>query len=540
MGDSSAREHRTPALRDKFELGQYPARPEPRSTMNTDFLKELGIEGSNSGAYAGSWLPTSGAWLESRSPATGELIARIRQVSPEEYEACARAAHEAFLRWRAVPAPRRGEIVRRMGERLREKKDALGRLVTLEMGKILQEGWGEVQEAIDIADFAVGQSRMLYGLSMHSERPQHAMREQWHPLGTVGIITAFNFPVAVWAWNSMLAFVCGDACLWKPSNRTPLCAIAVTNVVRPVLEAEGFGALATLAIGEAAVVGERMCKDERIPLISFTGSTEVGRGVAATIARRFGRAILELGGNNAIVVTEHADLDLALPAILFGSVGTCGQRCTTTRRLILHEKIADEVERRLVASYASIRIGDPLDAKTLCGPLVAASAVEEMAAALAQARAEGGEVLCGGDRVSLAGRLAGGHFVQPAIVRMPGQSAAVQRETFAPILYTLRYREFEEALALQNGVPQGLSSSIFTQDLREAERFVAANGSDCGIANVNIGTSGAEIGGAFGGEKETGGGRESGSDAWKAYMRRQTNTINYSRELPLAQGIQFG
>ncbi len=508
--------------------------------MNTEFLKELGIEGTNSGAYAGRWIATSGSLLESHCPATGELIARIRQATPQEYESCVQAAHEAFLRWQLVPAPKRGEIVRRIGERLREKKDALGRLITLEMGKILQEGWGEVQEAIDIADFATGQSRMLYGLSMHSERPQHAMREQWHPLGTVGVITAFNFPVAVWAWNAMLAFICGDACVWKPSSMTPLCAIATTNVVRPVLEAEGFGALATLVIGEPGHIGDAMCADPRMPLISFTGSTHVGRGVAAKVASRFGRTILELGGNNAIVVAEDADFDLVMPAIVFGSVGTAGQRCTTTRRLIVHESLCSEIERRLVKSYSGIRIGDPSDPKTLCGPLISARAVQEMSSAIAQARAEGGELLCGGDPVRLPGRLAGGNFVQPAIVRMPRQSDAVQKETFAPILYLLRYSEFDEAIALHNAVPQGLSSSIFTMNMRYAERFLAATGSDCGIANVNIGTSGAEIGGAFGGEKETGGGRESGSDAWKAYMRRQTNTVNYSRELPLAQGIQFG
>ncbi len=508
--------------------------------MNTDFLKELGIEGTNSGAYAGKWMPTSGSWLESRSPASGDLIASIRQATPAEYDICVSAAQAAFLRWREVPAPRRGEIVRQIGERLRQHKDALGRLVTLEMGKILQEGWGEVQEAIDIADFAVGQSRMLYGLSMHSERPQHAMREQWHPLGTVGVITAFNFPVAVWAWNAMLAYICGDACVWKPSSSTPLCAIATTNIVRPVLEAEGFGALATLVIGEPEQIGELMCDDARMPLISFTGSSHVGRGVAARVARRFGRTILELGGNNAIIVAEDADLDLALPAILFGAVGTAGQRCTSTRRVIVHESLASEVERRLLRSYGGIRIGDPSDPKTLCGPLINARAMENMDKALAQARSEGGEVLCGGERAALSGPLKGGHFVKPAVVRMPAQSAAVHQETFAPVVYLMRYREFDEAIAMHNAVPQGLSSSIFTLNMRQAERFLAASGSDCGIANVNIGTSGAEIGGAFGGEKETGGGRESGSDAWKVYMRRQTNTVNYSRELPLAQGIQFG
>jgi aldehyde dehydrogenase (NAD+) len=505
-----------------------------------DVLKNLGIEDEHLGAYDGRWIETSGELLESKNPATGKVIARVKQASAKDYERCSRSAHEAFLRWREVPAPKRGEIVRQIGERLRANKDALGRLVSLEMGKILQEGWGEVQEAIDIADFAVGQSRMLYGLSMHSERKEHAMREQWHPLGTVGIITAFNFPVAVWAWNSMLALVCGDSCLWKPSSSTPLCAIGMTNAIRPVLEAEGFGALATVCIGSGRDVGQRMLEDARVPLVSFTGSTSVGRKVASTVATRLGRTILELGGNNAIVLMEDADLELALPSILFGAVGTAGQRCTTTRRVLVHEKIAAEVEKRLLEAYRGVAIGDPSDEKTLCGPLVDASAVDAMLAAIAKVETEGGKLLCGGKRAKMKGDLAGGNFVEPAIVRAENHYATVQEETFAPILYLIRFKDLDDAIAKHNGVPQGLSSAIFTMNMRYAERFTAATGSDCGIANVNIGTSGAEIGGAFGGEKETGGGRESGSDSWKAYMRRQTNTVNWSTELPLAQGIVFG
>jgi aldehyde dehydrogenase (NAD+) len=505
-----------------------------------NFLRELGIEGTNSGAYNGRWMVCSGPALESLNPATGEVIARVTQASAKEYEACTAAAHEAFLRWRLVPAPKRGEIVRRMGDAIRTKKDALGRLISLEMGKILQEGLGEVQEAIDMADFAVGQSRMLYGLSMHSERPGHAMREQWHPLGVVGVITAFNFPMAVWAWNSMLAYICGDACVWKPSAHVPLCAIGLTNVIRPVLEAEGFGALASLVIGPVGEVATPMLGDARVPLVSFTGSSAVGRGVASKVAGRFGRTILELGGNNALIVMDDADLDLALPAIVFGSVGTAGQRCTTTRRVLVHEKVADEVERRLLKAYAGVRIGDPLDPATLCGPLITRDAVGAMQEALEQARALGGKVLCGGEVLQLPGKLGGGNYVRPAIVRAENHWPVVQHETFAPLLYLIRVRDLDHAIELQNGVPQGLSSALFTRDVRGAERFMAAAGSDCGIANVNIGTSGAEIGGAFGGEKETGGGREAGSDAWKAYMRRQTNTVNYSNALPLAQGIVFG
>ena len=505
-----------------------------------DFLKELGISSENSGAYNGEWLNCTGKVLESTNPATGEVIATVQQATAQEYEAVLDAAHGAFLKWRSVPAPQRGEIVRRMGEAMRAKKDALGRLITLEMGKILQEGWGEVQEAIDIADFAVGQSRMMYGLSMHSERPGHAMREQWHPLGAIGVITAFNFPMAVWAWNAMIAYACGDSCVWKPSSETPLCAIGLTNVVRPVLEAEGMGALASLVIGSGREVGQKMLEEKRLPLVSFTGSTGVGRTVASTVAGRFGRSILELGGNNAVVLMEDADLGMAIPAIVFGSVGTAGQRCTSTRRILVHESIADDVEKRLLQAYEQVGIGNPSEETTLCGPLITKNAVADMQAALEKAKASGGEVIYGGEVLSMDGKERGGHFVKPAIVRAKNDWEIVQEETFAPILYLIRVKDVDDAIQVHNAVPQGLSSAMFTLNMRDAERFLSAGGSDCGIANVNIGTSGAEIGGAFGGEKETGGGRESGSDAWKAYMRRQTNTVNWSTDLPLAQGITFG
>ncbi len=504
-----------------------------------DFLAELGIGDSNSGAYCGEWLSCSGEELVSTSPATGERIAGVTQATAAEYDRCVAAAQAAFERWRALPAPQRGEIVRRCGDAMRQKKEALGRLITLEMGKIVQEGWGEVQECIDIADFAVGLSRQLYGLTMPSERPGHAMREQWHPLGTVGVITAFNFPMAVWAWNSMLAFVCGDACIWKPSPKTPLCAIGLTNVVRPILEAEGFGALATLVIGSNEEVAEKMIDDRRLPLISFTGSSKIGAYVGGKVASRFGRTILECGGNNGLVVMDDADLDMVLPAVLFGAVGTAGQRCTTTRRVLVHEKVADELEQRLLRAYGDIRIGDPMDENTLCGPLIDQVAIDNMDAALAGVVREGGKVLRGGGKTEVEGK-PGGHYVVPAIAQVENHFETVQNETFAPILYLIRVKDLDDAIAKHNAVPQGLSSAIFTADVRDAERFLSAVGSDCGIANVNIGTSGAEIGGAFGGEKETGGGRESGSDAWKAYMRRQTNTVNWSTELPLAQGIQFG
>lgn len=503
-------------------------------------LRSLGLEGPQSGAYAGRWLPTGGPSLAVHDPATGARLGEVRQAGPADYEAVVSAAQAAFLRLREMPAPKRGELVRRIGNALRERKQELGALVTLEMGKILPEGLGEVQEAIDIADFAVGQSRMLYGLSMHSERPGHSMKEQWHPLGLVGIISAFNFPAAVWAWNSMLALVCGDACIWKPSPKAPLTAIAMTKVCAPVLEAEGLGAAFSLLIGSNEEIGERLVGDRRVPLVSFTGSTAVGRQVAQKVAGRLGRSILELGGNNAIVVSDRADLDMVVRATLFGAVGTAGQRCTTTRRLLVHTRVFAEVERRLRQAYAQVKIGNPLEPGVLCGPLIDARAVEAMQATLAQARAQGAEVVYGGEVLRLSGAEAGGHFVRPALVRARHDLPVVQHETFAPILYLIEVQDLDQALAFHNEVPQGLSSAIFTADVREAERFLSAAGSDCGIANVNIGTSGAEIGGAFGGEKDTGGGRESGSDSWKAYMRRQTNTVNWSRDLPLAQGIQFG
>jgi len=502
-------------------------------------LKSLGIQTNHPGAYDGRWRKTAGEILVSENPSTGDALGRVRMATSGDYDEVVAAAHAAFLRWRLVPAPKRGEYVRRIGQKMRERKEDLGRLVTLEVGKILQEGLGEIQEAIDIADFATGLSRQLYGLSMHSERPLHAMREQWHPLGPVGIVTAFNFPAAVWAWNSMLALVCGDACVWKPSPKAPLTAIAMTNIAREVLEPDGFGALVGLVIGTNDDVGSRFFDDERLPLVSFTGSSRVGRMCASRVAGRFGRTILECGGNNAILLMEDADLELALPAILFGAVGTAGQRCTSTRRLLVHPKLAAGVERRLVHAYGSIQVGDPLAKNTLCGPLIDSAAIDAMQEALKRVKSEGGKVIYGGQVMSLRGRIKNGHYVKPALVIADNAMPTVQAETFAPILYIIKAKDLEEGIAKHNAVPQGLSSAIFTSSVRHAERFLSATGSDCGIANVNIGTSGAEIGGAFGGEKETGGGRESGSDSWKAYMRRQTNTINWSREMPLAQGIQF-
>lgn len=512
----------------------------PATSARTDlsFLRELGLEGVQDGAYAGSWLRCSGAELIVRCPATGEELGRVRQAGAAEYEQCAAAAHAAFLRWREVPAPKRGELVRRIGNEMRRFKDPLGRLVSLEMGKILQEGLGEVQEAVDIADFATGLSRQLYGLTLPSERPQHAMREQWHPLGVVGVISAFNFPAAVWAWNSCLAAACGDSVLWKPSWKTPLTAIALSKVAARVLEPEGHGAVFSLVIGPDATVGEALTADPRVPLISATGSCRMGRHVAQKVAARFGRSLLELGGNNAMIVLDDADLEMAARSILFGAVGTAGQRCTSTRRLLVQKGVKDALLQRLVAMYAKVRIGHPLDPQTLMGPLVDEAAVIATEQALARAQALGGKILCGGQRVQPAG-CAGGWFLTPAIVLAENHWDVVQHETFGPILYVMEVENLDQALTLQNGVPQGLSSAIFTRDVRAAERFQAAAGSDCGIANVNIGTSGAEIGGAFGGEKETGGGRESGSDSWKIYMRRQTNTINWGDTLPLAQGISF-
>jgi aldehyde dehydrogenase (NAD+) len=507
--------------------------------MSNALLSKLQINEVNPGACLGpdGWLTDpQGKAVVSINPTTGAPIASVLQASPECYQQVMDAASAAFLTWRETPAPRRGEVVRDLGNALREMKEPLGDLVSLEMGKIRAEGHGEVQEMIDICDFAVGLSRQLYGLTMASERPAHRMMEQWHPLGVVGLITSFNFPVAVWAWNTAIAAACGDPVVWKPSGYTPLCGIAVQHIANRVAADHGLTGVFTLAIGAGRHVGELMLTDHRLPLISFTGSTSVGQHVAEVVARRFGRTILELGGNNAIIVTEDANLDMATRAILFGAVGTAGQRCTSTRRIIAHRSIARELTDRLVRAYAQVSIGDPLVEGTLMGPLVVADSVDEMMQAIEQAKAEGGEVLCGGRlRPDL-----GPQFVEPTIVRMPAQTEIVRRETFAPVLYVLEYEEFSEALRLHNDVPQGLSSAIFTESVRKAEEFLSPRGSDCGIANVNIGTSGAEIGGAFGGEKETGGGRESGSDAWKAYMRRQTNTVNWSNALPLAQGIKFG
>ena len=484
--------------------------------MNLDFLAALGIHKDNSGCFTGTWHKTNGGALAVRSPVDGSTIATVQMATAEDYQKASKAAHEAFLRWRTVPAPQRGEFVRRIGNAFREKKELLGKLVTLEAGKITQEGLGEAQECIDIADFAVGLSRQLYGLTIASERPDHHMRETWHPLGTVGIITAFNFPIAVWAWNSMLALVCGDSCLWKPSLKTPLTAIAMTNIAAEVLDAPGH------------------------PPASATGSTRMGRIVGPRVAQRFGRSLLELGGNNAIVVMDDADLSLAVRGIVFGAVGTAGQRCTTTRRLLVHEKVIDQLTERLAVAYKQCKIGDPFENGTLIGPLVDEASAKAFDHAIAQAKAQGGKVVCGGVRAKVDARLSGGAYVEPAIVRAPLGLPVANEETFAPILYVMPIQSLDQAIAANNAVPQGLSSSIFTGSVRAAETFLSSRGSDCGIANVNIGTSGAEIGGAFGGEKETGGGRESGSDSWKIYMRRQTSTVNYGAKLPLAQGIKFG
>jgi aldehyde dehydrogenase (NAD+) len=513
-------------------------------------LSELGLHDSNPGGFSGSWL-ASGSALDIHSPIDGSRIASVQQVTEDEYDAIVARAHQAFLEWRTRPAPKRGEIVRQLGNRLREKKEALGALVTLEMGKIHAEGVGEVQEMIDICDFAVGLSRQLYGLTMASERPDHHMREQWHPMGVVGVISAFNFPVAVWSWNAALAAVCGNATLWKPSERTPLTAVAVTKIAAEVCEENGIDpAIFSLAVGQGSTVGERLLHDRRVPLVSATGSCRMGRRVGEVVGARLGRSILELGGNNAIIVTPSANLDLALPAIVFGAVGTAGQRCTSTRRIIVHRSVRDELVTRLVGAYETVRIGNPLDPDTLMGPLLNTDAVAAMMAARTKVQDEGGSVLYGGEALD-GDQYPGGRYVTPCIAQAENHFEIVQDETFAPILYIIEYGEagsspaeaideLVEALALHNDVPQGLSSSIFTDNVREAEYFLSHRGSDCGIANVNIGTSGAEIGGAFGGEKDTGGGRESGSDAWKAYMRRQTNTVNWSTDLPLAQGIEFG
>ena len=508
--------------------------------MSAQILKALDLGPVNSGTYLGNgeWSKTTDAGLlQSINPSTNEVIAEVHASSESDYETIIQRAQAAFATWRTVPAPRRGEAVRLCGEALRRHKDALGSLVALEMGKIKPEGDGEVQEMIDIADFAVGQSRMLYGYTMHSERPGHRMYEQYHPLGLVGVISAFNFPVAVWAWNAMLAAICGDITIWKPSPKTPLSAIAAVRICNDALAQAGFPDIFFLFNDGGTDLAQAFVDDRRIPLISFTGSTKVGRLVGERVAQRMGRSLLELGGNNAIIVDESADLKLAIPAIVFGAVGTCGQRCTSTRRVIVHESIHDDVVATLVKAYKQVekKIGDPTQASTLMGPLNSKAAVDQYLAAVEKAKASGGKVVTGG--AAIEGK---GNFVLPTIVTgLENTDEVVQTETFAPILYVMPFKTLDDAIAMQNAVPQGLSSAIFTQDLKAGEQYLSAAGSDCGIANVNIGTSGAEIGGAFGGEKETGGGRESGSDAWKVYMRRQTNTINYSDALPLAQGIKF-
>jgi aldehyde dehydrogenase (NAD+) len=504
--------------------------------MSHAFLDTLGLVGDQDGAWAGDGpLPTTGDLVEVHTPIDGSRIGGVRLANLADYETVLGAAQEAFGSWRAVPAPQRGEIIRQLGNELRKHKRELGALISLEMGKIRSEGEGEVQEAIDICDFAVGLSRQLYGLTMHSERASHRMYEQWHPLGVIGIITAFNFPMAVWAWNAAIAAVCGDTMIWKPSLKTPLCAIALQKIVDRVLGAHGHKGVMTTIVGADADVGNAMIHDRRLPLISATGSCRMGRVVGQAVAARLGRSLLELGGNNAIIVDESADLGIVLPGVAFGAVGTAGQRCTSTRRLLVQRPIARDVADKLARAYETVRIGDPLESGVLMGPLIDEGSVRQFEAAVAAAVAQGGEVLTGGTR--LADRA--GHYVAPTIIWSEERLPISRDETFAPILYITPWDTLDEAIADQNDADQGLSSAIFTNDLRRAEQFLSAAGSDCGIANVNIGTSGAEIGGAFGGEKDTGGGRESGSDAWKAYMRRQTCTINYGRELPLAQGVQF-
>lgn len=504
-----------------------------------DFLKTLGIESTNKGVSTGTqWISSTGETIDSFSPVDGKKIGSVVAADKNAYETVITKAEEAFKTWRLMPAPKRGEIVRQVGDALRTYKEPLGKLVSYEMGKSLQEGYGEVQEMIDICDFAVGLSRQLHGFTMHSERPGHRMYEQYHPLGIVGIISAFNFPVAVWSWNTMLAWVCGDVCVWKPSEKAPLCGVACQNIIAEVFKKNNVPeGVCGLIIG-GREVGEWMAADTRIPLVSATGSTRMGKAVGATVGARLGRALLELGGNNAIIISKDADLDIAVLGSLFGAVGTAGQRCTSTRRLIIHEDIYESVKNKLVAAYKQLRIGDPLDQNNHVGPLIDKDAVKMYLDAIEKCKAEGGNFVVEGGQLSGAG-YESGCYVKPCIAEAQPGYKIVQHETFAPILYLLKYKTIDEAIAIQNEVPQGLSSSIMTLNLREAEQFLSHEGSDCGIANVNIGTSGAEIGGAFGGEKETGGGRESGSDAWKAYMRRQTNTINYSTSLPLAQGIKF-
>lgn len=504
-----------------------------------EVLQALGLNENNSGTAAGMcFYDTKSYDLESNSPVDGKLIARVSSSTKEDYESLVKEAQRAFEIWREKPAPARGEIVRQFGEKLREKKEALGKLVSYEMGKSYQEGLGEVQEMIDICDFAVGLSRQLHGLTMHSERPKHRMYEQYHPLGIVGIISAFNFPVAVWAWNTALAWVSGDVCIWKPSEKTPLCGVACQKIIGEILEENDLPAGISCLINGDYKVGEWMTQDKRVPLVSATGSIRMGKIVAQEVAKRLGKSLLELGGNNAVILTESTDLKMSIPALVFGAVGTCGQRCTSTRRLIIHESIYDKVKNNLVSAYKQIKIGNPLDENNHVGPLIDKDAVAAYQNALAEVEKAGGNILVNGGVLEGPG-YESGCYVKPAIAEAKNDWDIVQHETFAPILYLMKYKTLDEAIQLQNGVVQGLSSAIMTTNMREMEQFLSAKGSDCGIANVNIGTSGAEIGGAFGGEKETGGGRESGSDAWKIYMRRQTNTINYGTELPLAQGIKF-
>lgn len=512
--------------------------------MSTDYgmaeaLKTLGVQPENHGTSTGLNNFGSGAEITSYTPVSGAAIGKVTTTTPQDYEKVISTAQEAFLVWREIPAPKRGEIVRQFGEKLREKKDALGRLVSYEMGKSLQEGWGEVQEMIDICDFAVGLSRQLYGLTIKSEREMHHMQEQWHPMGVVGIISAFNFPVAVWSWNTALAWVCGDVCVWKPSEKAPLCGVACQNIIAEVLKENNLPEGISCLVNGDYKVGEMMTTDKRVPLVSATGSIRMGKIVGAKVAERLGKSILELGGNNAIIVTPDADLRMTVIGAVFGAVGTAGQRCTSTRRLIVHEDVYNEVKNAVVKAYAQLRIGNPLDEKNHVGPLIDTDAVNNYANAIAKAKQEGGNVIVEGGVLSGEG-YESGCYVKPCIIEAENHYEIVQDETFAPILYLLKYKgDVDDAIAIQNGVVQGLSSAIMTNSMRDAHKFLSAAGSDCGIANVNIGTSGAEIGGAFGGEKETGGGRESGSDAWKAYMRRQTNTLNYSTDLPLAQGIKF-
>jgi aldehyde dehydrogenase (NAD+) len=507
--------------------------------MIKQILDQLGIRDVNEGVSTGlKWISTGGKTITSFSPVDGKKIADVKCADQASYETVIREAEKAFITWRMMPSPKRGDIVRQVGEALRKNKEPLGKLVSYEMGKSLQEGYGEVQEMIDICDFAVGLSRQLHGLTMHSERPGHRMYEQWHPLGIVGIISAFNFPVAVWSWNALLAWVCGDVCVWKPSEKTPLCAIACQNIIAGVLRDNNVPeGVCCLVVGERET-GEWMANDKRIPIVSATGSTRMGKAVGAAVGARLGRSLLELGGNNAIIISKDADLEVAIVGCVFGAVGTAGQRCTTTRRLIIHESIYEQFRDKLVKAYQQLRIGDPLNEKIHVGPLIDQDAVQSYLQAIEKCKAQGGKFVVEGGRLE-GKEYESGCYVKPCIAEVDPKAEIVQHETFAPILYLMKYHTFEEAVAIQNGVPQGLSSSIMTLNLREAEQFLSSAGSDCGIANVNIGTSGAEIGGAFGGEKETGGGRESGSDAWRIYMRRQTNTINYSTSLPLAQGIMF-